>query len=171
MKYQFLKTTYWKRFLFIILISVFTTMVTFENVYGRINIYGLFFPFYPNLYAQTLNAYSHEFTSNENRYSKATMKKITFDISEISPEGLIGESNSLSSVSYEFCIPANDEYLTEIQTINPEINYYSQSRGRIGCNRNQYLCIGDTHNPRWKEILISIASLDYVERIDRFYGE
>ncbi len=148
MKDQFLKTTYWKRFLFVILIPVFTTMVTL-----------------------TLNAYSHEFTSEENRYSQAIMKKITFDISEISPEGLSGESNSLRAVSYEFCIPANDEYLTEIQGLNPEINYYSQSRGRIGCNSNQYLCIGDTHNPRWKEILISIASLDYVERIERFYGE
>ncbi|MGL5033255.1 MAG: hypothetical protein ACRC6M_05580, partial [Microcystaceae cyanobacterium] len=64
--------------------------------------------------------------------------KITFDLSPISEAGLIGEKNGLRAVSYEFCIPATSEALTEIQSIDLTIQY-SQSRGRIGCHKDQYL--------------------------------
>ena len=96
--------------------------------------------------------------------------KITFDISQISADGLIGSGDNLRSLSYEFCIPKNSESLAEIKKIDPEISF-SQSKGRIGCTENQYLCIGDTHKPNWLEILNTIAHLDYVERIDQFFGE
>lgn len=98
------------------------------------------------------------------------LNKITFDISRISPEGLIGSDDNLRSLSYEFCIPKNPEYLTQIKDIDPKISF-SNSNGRIGCTENQYLGIGDTHKPNWREILMAIANLDYVERIDQFFGE
>ena len=100
----------------------------------------------------------------------SNLHKITFDISMISSEGLIGNSDSLRSLSYQFCIPKNQKSLARIKQIDPEISC-SSSKGRIDCKENQYLCIGETYKPNWQEILIAIANLDYVERIDQFFAE
>jgi hypothetical protein len=96
--------------------------------------------------------------------------KITFDLSAISPAGLIGNQQSLRSVGYEFCIPAQADRVNEVKAIDPTVQF-SRSRGRIGCQNHQYLCIGETHQPEWKTVLLKLADLDYVKRIDRFWGE
>jgi len=96
--------------------------------------------------------------------------KITFDLSAISPAGLIGNQQSLRSVGYEFCIPAQADRVNEVKAIDPTVQF-SRSRGRIGCQSNQYLCIGETHQPEWKTVLLKLAGLNYVKRIDRFWGE
>ncbi|QYO62858.1 hypothetical protein [Leptolyngbya sp. 7M] len=100
-----------------------------------------------------------------------SVEKITFNLAVISPAGLIGEGTNLQSVSYEFCIPATETHRTEVQAIDPSVQYFPHSRGRIDCSDDQILCIGHTHQARWREILQQLASLDYVERIDRFWGE
>ena len=117
-----------------------------------------------------LTGYQQELPRKDSK-PNSILEKITFDITAISPEGLIGPPNGLRSVSYEFCIPAREQSLKEVQAIDPTIKYYANSPGRIGCHNDQYLCIGDTHNPQWKAILLSIAGLNYVERIDQFHGE
>jgi hypothetical protein len=96
--------------------------------------------------------------------------KITFDLSAISPAGLIGNQQSLRSVGYEFCIPAQADRVKEVKAIDPTVQF-SRSRGRIGCQKHQYLCIGETHQPDWKTVLLKLAGLNYVKRIDRFWGE
>ena len=96
--------------------------------------------------------------------------KITFDLSAISPEGLIGNQQSLRSVGYEFCIPAQPDTRKEVKAIDQTVQF-SRSRGRIGCQNHQYLCIGETHQPEWKTVLLKLAELDYVKKIDRFWGE
>ena len=101
----------------------------------------------------------------------SVLDKITFDISATSQEGSSEPPDSLSYVSYEFCIPAKDKFLNEVKDIDPTIMFHAHSRGRIGCQTDQYLCIGTIQSSQWREILMSIAKLDYVERIDRFYGE
>lgn len=102
--------------------------------------------------------------------SNLVLQKITFDLSQISLDGLIGPPDGRRSLSYEFCIPATENHLNEVRSINPAIQI-SRSPGRIGCTQNQYLCIGETLTPQWREVLIAIAKLDYVQRIDQFFGE
>lgn len=97
--------------------------------------------------------------------------KINFDLSVISEEGLIGPPDGLRSLSYEFCLPKNEQYLAEVQAIAPRIQVYPNSRGRIGCNSGQYLCIGDTHEPGWREILLQLADLEYIEKINQSFAE
>ena len=77
----------------------------------------------------------------------------------------------LRSLSYEFCIPQTQEAIRDIRSIDPTIQYYRHSPGRIGCDDEEYLCIGETHNPRWKEILEAIAHLSYVEKIQQSFAE
>lgn len=103
--------------------------------------------------------------------SKSPQAKITFDISTTSRERLRNPPDRLRAVSYEFCIPKEDELVREVQEIDSSVMFHGSSRGRIGCQENEYLCIGTIESPQWKEILLSLASLEYVERIDRFYGE
>jgi hypothetical protein len=102
--------------------------------------------------------------------SNLVLKKINFDLSQISSDGLIGPPDGLRSLSYEFCIPATEQHLNEVRSINPAIQI-SRSPGRIRCTKDQYLCIGETHTPQWRETLMAIAKLDYVQRIDQFFGE
>jgi hypothetical protein len=102
--------------------------------------------------------------------TNAVLSKITFDLDRISPTGLIGREGSWRSLSYEFCIPRQPETLTEVQSIDPSL-HISRSPGRIGCRADQYLCIGETRQPQWRDILLQLVRLDYIERIDEFYGE
>ena len=118
------------------------------------------------LYQFTLN--SGKLTKEE--ISNHILNKITFDLTNISPEGLIGNHNNLRSLSYEFCIPKNSQYLFQIKDLDSTISF-SNSKGRIGCTEKEYLCIGDTHKPNWREILIGIAKLSYVAKINQFFGE
>ena len=97
--------------------------------------------------------------------------KIAFDLSQIHPDGLTGPPDGLVRVSYEFCIPKDKAFLDRVLAIDPTIKCSLESPGRIGCGKTEYLCIGDTHNSRWKDILQQIASLDYVTRIERTYWE
>ncbi|GAB4463827.1 MAG: hypothetical protein OHK0037_17070 [Elainellaceae cyanobacterium] len=99
------------------------------------------------------------------------LSKITFDLAQISPEGLVGPLDGRRSLRYEFCIPRSADHQTAVQAINPAIEFYPNSPGRIGCGTTQILCIGETHHPNWRETLLDLARLDYVERIDEFYGE
>jgi len=114
-------------------------------------------------------AQDDESTGEQN--NNAWLSKIQFDLSQINTDGLTGPADGLVSVSFEFCIPKDPELVKEILAIDPTIKYASVSPGRIGCGDSEYLCLGDTHKPNWREVLKQIASLDYVTRIERTYWE
>jgi hypothetical protein len=101
----------------------------------------------------------------------STVSKINFDLTMISPSGLTGKPDGLRSLTYEFCIPADSEAIKEVQSIDPSLKIYPHSPGRIGCKKGEYLCIGDTHQVQWKEILLKLANLTYIQKINPFYGE
>lgn len=97
-------------------------------------------------------------------------QKVSFDISQISPQGLVGQNGSLRSFQYEFCLPDTPQAQTEVQTIDPTVQL-SHSRGRIGCQPNQLLAIGSTHQTNWKAVLEQLVQRSYIDRIDPFWGE
>ncbi|MDX2241015.1 MAG: hypothetical protein NW224_10065 [Leptolyngbyaceae cyanobacterium bins.302] len=99
-----------------------------------------------------------------------SLNKITFDLSQISSEGLVGSGDGLRSLSYEFCIPANLQSLAEVKAIDSTFQH-SRSPGRIRCTQEQYLVIGETHKSNWRTILTQLTQLNYIQRIDQFLGE
>ncbi|HEX2514394.1 MAG TPA: META domain-containing protein [Chloroflexota bacterium] len=99
------------------------------------------------------------------------MRKVTFDLDQIDPTGLSGPPGGQVAVGYEFCIPATPGHLAEVQGIDPGVRAQPGSPGRIGCGPGQVLCLGSTHQPGWRSVLERLAALDYVARIDRFWGE
>ncbi len=94
-----------------------------------------------------------------------TLAKIAFDLERLDARGLYGPANGLRSLTYEFCIPAQQRYIDAVHGVDPDLRIYRQSPGRVGCHNDEYLCMGETHGKTWRQILTSLAALPYVERI------
>jgi hypothetical protein len=91
--------------------------------------------------------------------------KIHFDLSEFNDVGLYGPPDGLRAAMYEFCIPARADLAAEVASIDPTVQVYASSPGRIACSSDEYLCIGSTGQPGFREVLANLAQLDYVSRI------
>ena len=101
----------------------------------------------------------------------AVTAKIHFDLSEFNDEGLYGPPDGLRAAMYEFCIPARADLAAEVAAIDPTDQIYASSPGRIGCGSDEYLCIGSTGQPGFREVLASLAQLEYVSRIQLSVSE
>ncbi|HLG32393.1 MAG TPA: hypothetical protein VI362_05085 [Ignavibacteriaceae bacterium] len=110
-------------------------------------------------------------TSQTNVSEESTLKKISFDIGMLNAEGLYGEPEGLVSLDYKFCIPMNDDYKTEVAKLDTTINFHDGTGIKDGCSKNEYLCIGNTHQKDFKKVVIRLASLNYVQRIDQMFWE
>jgi len=102
---------------------------------------------------------------------KDPWKKVTFDISGLTKDGLRGPPDGRRAVSYEFCIPNTDVAKAKVKAIDPTVKFMAGSRGRIGCTRDQCLCIGSTHQKDFKSVLRALAELPFIERIDECFFE
>jgi hypothetical protein len=97
--------------------------------------------------------------------------RIHFDLSGFEDSGLLGPPDGLRAAAYEFCIPAHEELASEVKAIDPTVQIFAGSPGRIGCTDDQYLCIGSTHQPGFRSVLVNLAQLDYVTRIELSFAE
>ena len=96
--------------------------------------------------------------------------KIAFDLAGLGEEGLRGPPDGRRALAYEFCIPATPACRAEVATIDSTVQFMSAS-GRIGCSRDEWLCVGSTHQENFREALRRLAGLSYVERIDECFFE
>lgn len=97
--------------------------------------------------------------------------KITFDLEQLNENGLAGPPDGLRALSYEFCIPGDPEHIEEVRSIDPTIQLLPGGRGRVGCTAERILCIGSTHQPDFRGVLLRLAALPYIERIDQTFFE
>lgn len=97
--------------------------------------------------------------------------KIRFDLSQLNEEGLYGPPDGLRSISYEFCIPAAEALVEEVTSIDSTVSIRRDSPGRIGCSEDQYLCVGNTHQGNYREVLLKLANLEYVKKIEQSFFE
>jgi hypothetical protein len=97
--------------------------------------------------------------------------KIKFRLDDIRPDGLRGLPDGLVSVAYEFCVPATARTYEEVKQIDPSVQIHLGSHGRIVCVKTQTLCIGSTHQPRWREVLKRLCSLSYITEIRECFFE
>lgn len=94
--------------------------------------------------------------------SDKIISKIGFDYTAVDEKGNI---NSETSIDYEFCIPMDENMLAQIKAIEPDVQTPRLAKGRIGCSKEEWLCIVTTHDAKWREKLYAIASLAFVNRI------
>ncbi|QUS61047.1 hypothetical protein IQE94_02520 [Synechocystis sp. PCC 7339] len=97
-----------------------------------------------------------------------TLDKIQFPLGAIDVHGLIGPEDGKRSQGYEFCIVP--EKKSAVLAIDPLLTF-SSSPGRIGCTKEQLLCLGDTKQKNWRPILFALARLSYIEKILPHWGE
>ncbi len=102
--------------------------------------------------------------------TESERQKIPFVLSQLDEDGLYGPEGGKVALDYEFCIPKEEKYLQEARKIDPSLKVQS-SRGRIGCGKDQYLCLGNTHQKNYRDILYGLARLPYVERIEQAFFE
>lgn len=95
------------------------------------------------------------------------LDKITFDLAQLDEDGLYGPPDGKRALDYEFCVPREAPYPDTVVAIDPSLRLYPNSPGRIGCTADQVLAIGNTHQPHAQDILMELANLDFIERIDR----
>lgn len=102
---------------------------------------------------------------------EAARRKIAFDLEALDAEGLAGPADGKVAVSYEFRIPDTAAARAAVLAIDPDIEITTGSRGRVDAGPGFALCIGSTHRPRHREILLALARLACVERIARCHFE
>lgn len=100
---------------------------------------------------------------------KNAEEKMNFSFSKLDKKGLIKEKGT--SLAYEFCIPNTEANLNEIKAIDESIAVYKSSKGRIGCSKDEILCIGETVDKDYKNILIEISKKSYVKSINESFFE
>ena len=88
-------------------------------------------------------------------------KKVKFDIDQIDDNGL----RKGVSVSYEYCIPKSSLYKDVVLGIDPEVKFQNKGKGRIGCNKDQVLCLSHTHQNNYKEVLKNLSKQDFIDQI------
>jgi membrane protease YdiL (CAAX protease family) len=101
----------------------------------------------------------------------AARAAITLNLEGLREDGLRGGPGSLRAVSYEFCIPNTPACIAEVRSVDSTVAILPGGRGRIGCGPDECLCIGSTHQSRFRDVLDSLAALPYVRRIDECFFE
>jgi hypothetical protein len=101
---------------------------------------------------------------------EAPHARIRFDLTALDAAGLYGPPDGLRALSYEFCIPDRPDTLAEVRGIDASVRV-QRARGRIGCVDGELLCIGHTHQPAYRDVLLALARLPYVVRIEQAFFE
>lgn len=103
---------------------------------------------------------------------KDVSSKITFALSEFTEDGLREKpKGEFNAISYEFCIPADEEKLKEVRDIDTTVGVYKDSKGRSGCSDKEWLCIGNSRRAGFKSVILKLASLSYVRKINETFWE
>lgn len=97
--------------------------------------------------------------------------KIEVDLEALDADGLRGPPDGKVAVDYEFAIPDTAAAREAVSQIDPSVTCFPGSRGRIGAKAGECLCIGSTHQPRHREILIALARLPEIARIIECHHE
>jgi len=101
----------------------------------------------------------------------AGFAKIGFDLDSLDIHGLAGGPDGKVAVSYEFRIPDTLKNRGLVQAIDPGVRITTGPRGRVDAGPGFALCLGSTHQPRHREILLALARLPFVERIVECFFE
>jgi hypothetical protein len=101
----------------------------------------------------------------------AVWNKVKIDFSKIDEKGLAGPPNGKVAVNYEFCIPAEEKFWSEVKNIDKTAQAMKGSKGRIGCDKSQWLVVGSTHQENYKRVIYELAALTYVQKIQETFFE
>jgi hypothetical protein len=102
---------------------------------------------------------------------QSVMSKIKFDRTKLDHNGLIGPEDGKRSLDYEYCIPNTPKHKSEVQRIDLNVKFLEESKGRINCKQGTILCISNTHQRHYYDVLELLAKLKYVYEIREVFYE
>lgn len=98
--------------------------------------------------------------------------KIRFNLDEFNDDGMRERpKGEFSAISYEFCIPADEEIYKEVLKIDSTAAFYKGSKGRSGCSEKEWLCIGSSRRTGFKQVILKLAELSYIRQISETFWE
>ncbi|MBZ0201455.1 MAG: hypothetical protein K8I03_00405 [Ignavibacteria bacterium] len=99
-------------------------------------------------------------------------KKIRIDLEKFTSDGYrVHPGGEKSAINYEFCIPASDSVYAEVLAIDPTAGVLKGSKGRSGCSEKEWLVIGSSRQPGFKDVLKKLARLEYIRKITETFWE
>lgn len=96
---------------------------------------------------------------------------IEIDLDSLDADGLRGPPDGMVAVAYEFKIRDTPEARARVRAIDASVEFMPGSRGRVGAGEGECLCIGSTHQPRWRGVLEALAALPGVGQIVECHHE
>lgn len=100
------------------------------------------------------------------------LTKITIKLDDFNYEGYRkSPDGGTHTINYEFCIPANDSIFSYVSSIDKTLGLYKTSKGRSGCSDKEWLCIGSSLQPGFKNTIIKLAGLSYIRKISETFWE
>ncbi len=102
---------------------------------------------------------------------KSPEEKIGFDLAILHDNGLYGPVGGLRSLDYEFCVPISRDERRRVKEIDPSLTCTLEQEGRLDCSPDEITCFGNTHQKSHTAILIQLAQLPYIERIEQTFHE
>ncbi len=113
----------------------------------------------------------HAITRSGVSNCRGATSRIRFDLERVNSEGLQGPPDGLRALHYEYCIPDRPDALAQVKTIDPTLQFYRQSPGRIGCGEDELLCLGHTHQTGHRDVLTRLAKLPFIREIREAFFE
>jgi hypothetical protein len=112
------------------------------------------------------------FSSCGNWGSIKDTDKIKFELKEFTDDGLRKlPGGEFSSINYEFCVPATDEMFAKVKKIDTTLTLHKLSKGRSRCTSTEWLCIGYSNQPGFKNVITKLASLGFIREINETFWE
>ncbi len=97
--------------------------------------------------------------------------KIAFDLARLNVDGLQGAADGLRALHYEFCLPDRADTLAAVRGIDPSVEIQRSAPGRARCRPGELLCLGNTHQPGFRQVLQRLAALPAIREIHESFFE
>jgi len=89
---------------------------------------------------------------------------VEFDLRQLDAQGA-RPASGFQPLTYEFCVPANPNATGGVESIDRTLRCHPGVPGRIGCRPDQALCMGNTGQSNWAEVLAELSNEPFVRRI------
>jgi hypothetical protein len=91
---------------------------------------------------------------------------IAFDLDDLDDEGRYEPSEGKPRhLPYEFCIPAREDVMADVSATDPSALCTEVSPGTAGCGEGEMLCVGNTRQTGFREVLQRLAAKPFIREI------
>lgn len=91
---------------------------------------------------------------------------IAFDLDDLDEEGRYEPAEGKPRhLPYEFCIPAREDAMADVAATDSSAICTEVAPGTAGCGEGEMLCVGNTRQAGFREVLQRLAAKPYIREI------